>query len=151
MYFASMTSLILSFAFDVFDSWCEIWVKIHLKLCFYLYKKLFDSCCELSNSMDGQLWFEVTVCSVFSSFLVDGFIILQNPTHWWRNIGRWSNLRRRRVPKKSKPRETNDTNSTSRVYSQMMKVNKLVVPSSGVWKDYTRTKDSRDKYICRFL
>lgn len=40
--------------------------------------------------------------------------------------------------------------SASGVSSQSMKVKKTVVPRSGVWSHYTRTKDSRDKCICHY-
>ena len=43
-----------------------------------------------------------------------------------------------------------DANATSGVSSQSKKVKKIVVPRSGVWKHYTRTKDSRDKCICHY-
>lgn len=41
--------------------------------------------------------------------------------------------------------KSNDANTTPGVSSQSRKVKKVVVPRSGVWKHYTRTKDSRDK------
>ena len=40
--------------------------------------------------------------------------------------------------------------ATSGVSSQSKKVMKVVVPRSGVWKHFTRTKKSRDRCICHY-
>ena len=43
-----------------------------------------------------------------------------------------------------------DANATTGVSAQSVKVKKSVVPRSGVWSHYTRTKDTRDKCICHY-
>ena len=43
-----------------------------------------------------------------------------------------------------------DANATTGVSAQSVKVKKAVVPRSGVWSHYTRTKDTRDKCICHY-
>ena len=46
--------------------------------------------------------------------------------------------------------KTIDGDATSGVSSQSKKVMKVVVPRSGVWKHFTRTKKSRDRCICHY-